>query len=565
MDFQKILNEIKSRLDIVEFISEYIDLKKAGQNYKSLCPFHNEKTPSFFVSPSKQIFHCFGCGKGGDIVSFVMEYENVSFSEAVSILAKKIGIEFQPIKETISSSYKEKLYKIYEESLLFFVENLKKSNNAKSYLKERGIEGKTVEFFQLGYASYGKDELYVYLKNKGFEDGVIKASGMVTSVGEDFFRDRIIIPIHNIFGKVIGFGGRLIQSGSSLPKYINSPETPIFKKGENLFGLWHAKSYIKEKKYVIMVEGYMDAILCYQFGFRNTVAPLGTSVTEEQLRKLKKFTNKLLLIFDGDEPGILAAKRAINLVFKSGFIVKVVLLPEGEDPASLLKKFGQKGLKEYISKAISPVELFIDLGRGTTTEKIHDFLLNLSSLKDPIYRDEMIRKLSEKTGLSEVALRDELKQLISKQAPNKLERLKKPSSNIPKEEEILLGIILSYPDKTKEIINKLDIEEFENQTVKGIFSKVKEITKTSDFSFHSLLNTLNEEEKSFISKIIMETEFEGKEINQIIQDCIKRLYIKNIDRKIKEAAKTEDKKMLNELVKKKIEFLRLTNERRSEL
>ncbi|MEN2985080.1 MAG: DNA primase [Thermodesulfovibrionaceae bacterium] len=559
MNFQKVLEEIKARLDIVEVISEYIDLKRTGQNYRSLCPFHSEKTPSFFVSPSKQIFHCFGCGKGGDIVSFIMEYEKVSFSEAVSILAKKAEVEFKPLKESLSSAYRETLYKIYEEASYFFMEELKKSNKAKRYLKDRGIEDKTIEFFQLGYAPEEKDALYKYLKSRGFDDKTIKASGVVTSTGEDFFRDRVTIPIHDVSGKVIGFGGRLIQSVSQLPKYINSPDTPIFKKGESLFGIFQAKSHIREKKYVIVVEGYMDVILSHQYGFKNTVAPLGTSVTEDQLKKLKKFTNKILLIFDGDEAGILAAQRVISSLFKVGFIVKIVLLPKNEDPASLLKKFGEKRLKSYISKAISPVELFVEPGKDSSTENIHNFLLALSFLKDPIYRDELIKRISEKTGISEVALREKLKQFILNRKVREIKNLKKEPF-IPAEEETLIGILLSFPEKAREIIIKVSVEDFEAPIIRNIYSKILEIMKENIFSPSSLLNILNEEEKSFISKIIIKTEIEHKEINQIIQDCVKKLYVRNIDRKIKEAAKVGDEKVLNELMKKRKEFLKLTNE-----
>lgn len=555
MDYQKILEEIKNRLDIVDVISEYIDLNKTGQNYRSLCPFHSEKTPSFFVSPSKQIFHCFGCGKGGDIVTFVMEYEKVSFIEALSILAKKAGLEFEPFKKTMSHTSKEKLYEIYDNATYFYMEQLKNSEKAKQYLKNRGINEETIEIFKIGYAPQERNSLYNFLKEKNFDESLINSSGLVSN-SYDFFRNRIIIPIHDLTGRVIGFGGRLIDSTSELPKYINSPDTPIFKKGENLFGLWHAKQYIREKGYVIVVEGYIDVILCHQYGFKNVVAPLGTALTQEQLEKtkrifnnLKKITNKILLIFDGDEAGVTAAQRSLLPLFYGGFITKIVLLPEGEDPASFLQKYGEKALKNYIAKALSPVDLIIKTyPQKKLKEGIHNFLHTLSYLKDLIYRDELLKELSEKTGINEMTLRDELKQIISSKISKK-ERVNIKEYSGSKEEEILLRIVLSYPEKVNYILEKINIEDFEVPLIKKIFLKIEELQKSGQLYLNKLLNFLDEEEKAFISKLIMTSEIDEDSVMQNMKDCIKSLALKSIDKKIKEVAKLGDEKKLNELIK----------------
>lgn len=566
MDYQKLLEEIKNRLDIVEVISEYIDLKKTGQNYKSLCPFHSEKTPSFFVSPAKQIFHCFGCGKGGDIVSFVMEYEKVSFIEALSILAKKAGLEFEPLKKNISSISKEKLYEIYENATYYYMEQLKKSEKAKQYLKDRGINEDTAETFKLGYAPQEKDSLYNFLKEKNYSQSLINSSGLINN-SYDLFRNRIIIPIHDLTGRVIGFGGRLIDSATELPKYINSPDTPIFKKGEHLFGLWHAKQHIREKGYVIIVEGYIDVILCHQYGFRNVVAPLGTALTQEQLEKtkrifltnLKKFTNKVLLIFDGDEAGISAAQRALLPLFSSGFIVKIVLLPEKEDPASFLQKYGERAFRNYISKALSPVDLIIKTyPQKRLNEGIRNFLNILSYLKDLIYRDELLKELSEKTGINEMTLRDELKQIVYNKTSKKEKIMLKEYEGL-KEEEILLRIVLSYPEKIDYILQKINLEDFEVALIKKIFLKIEELHKYGQFSVNRLLNILDEEEKSFISKLIMTTEIDEELIIQNMNDCIKRLALKSIDKKIKEVAKLGDEKALNELIKMRKNIIKQYN------
>jgi len=565
MDYQKILEEIKHRLDIVELISEYIDLKKTGQNYKSLCPFHSEKTPSFFVNPSKQIFHCFGCGKGGDIVTFVMEYEKVSFLEAISILAQKTGLEFEPVKKSVSHISKERLYAIYESATRYYMEQLNNSENARQYLTKRGIHQKTIEIFQIGYAPAEKNSLYNFLKEKNFDDILINSSRLVSN-SYDFFRNRIIIPIHDLTGRVIGFGGRLIDSSSELPKYINSPDTPIFKKGENLFGLWHSKQHIREKGYVIVVEGYMDVILCHQYGFKNVVAPLGTALTQEQLEKtkrilnnLKKFTNKILLIFDGDEAGVHAAQKSLLPLFYGGFVAKIVLLPEKEDPASFLQKYGDKAFKNYISKALSPIDLIIKTyPKNKLNEGIHSFLNTLSYLKDLIYRDELLKELSEKTGINEKTLRDELKQIVHNKNFKK-EKINIKNYLVSKEEEILLRIALSYPEKINYILQKINIEDFEVTIIRNIFSKIEELQKHGQFSLNKLLNIIDEEEKTFISKLIMTSEIDEELIIQNMNDCIKSLALKSIDKKIKKIAKSGDEKTLQELIRMKKNIIKNHN------
>ncbi len=549
MDLNKLLEEIKERIDIVDFISEYIDLKKTGQNYRAPCPFHSERTPSFFVSPSKKIFHCFGCGKGGDIVTFLMEYESIDFQEALSILAKRAGVEFNysPKKSTAS---KEKIYEIYKWANIFYQKNLNKSERAKNYLSNRGINNETIKLFQIGFAKADKDGLYNFLKSKNFDESLIKLSGLVNR-DFDFFRDRIIIPIHDITGRVIGFGGRLLGSDGELPKYINSPDTVIFKKGENLFGLWLAKKHIKEKGYVTVVEGYIDVILCHQYGFKNTVAPLGTAVTEEQLRRLKRLTNKLLFIFDGDEAGIGAAQRSLLPAFKIGFIVKIVLLSKKDDPASVLQREGEKALKKHISQAMSPVEFFIKINKSKSlTEKVHSFLNVLAILKDSIYRDELLKELCEKTEISEVTLREQLKQIVSNMKIQK-EKGDLKRDEFLKEDEILLRISIFYPEKMQYIFRHLDIEQLNNNLIKKIFHKLRQIYEEKSFVLDKFFNMLDENEKSVVSKLIMKSEIDEASIDQNINDCIKRIVVRSIDKKIKEAANSGDEKNLYELINQK--------------
>ncbi len=560
MDYQKIVEEIKEKVDIVDFIGEFIDLKKTGQNYRALCPFHSEKTPSFFVSPSKKIWHCFGCGKGGDVLTFLMEYENVDFHEALSILAKRAGIHFSPSQKTLSPVSKEKLYEIYKIAALFYSDQLKKSQKAKNYVLSRGINESSIELFAIGYAPDEKDALYNYLKMLNFDDNLIKRSALILN-NYDFFRDRIIIPIHDATGRIIGFGGRLIEQKSELPKYINSPDTTIFKKGENLFGFWQAKKFIKEKGYSIIVEGYMDVILCHQYGFKNAVAPLGTAVTLEQLRKIKRITNKLLFLFDGDEAGITAAERSLVPAFQLGFIVKIALLKENEDPASILQREGANSLRNYIARAFSPVELFIEKRKKKNlTERIHDFLSIIGYLKDSIYIDQLLKELSEKTDISEMSLRDELKKVRTEAKQNK-EMSSSSKEILLNEEEFLLRLTLAHPEKINYILQFISIEDFENNLVKNLILKIKELYEDGKYSLDKFLNLLDQNEKGFISKLIMISEIEENSLEKHITDCIKRLSIKTVDKKIKEAAKLGDEKSLYELIRKKKILLERDNER----
>jgi len=323
-----IVEDIKLRIDIVDLIAEHVDLKRAGQNYKGLCPFHSEKTPSFMVSPSKQIFHCFGCNKGGDIFSFLMSSEGMTFQEAVSYLAQKAGINLEVrslppnvfiggqkpapagFKQglEIRSGIKESLFAIYKEALIFFHNNLKFSKQTISYLNERGLNNETIEKFSLGYSKNEKDSLFNHLKSKGFTVEHIKTSGIVNANEHgiyDFFRDRLMFPIFDLQGRGVAFGGRIMSLLKNAPKYINSPDSIIFKKGDLTYGLNIAKNSITQKGYAIITEGYMDVIMCHQYGIANAVAPLGTALTPGHLKKIKRFTDKVLLVFDGDAAGAL--------------------------------------------------------------------------------------------------------------------------------------------------------------------------------------------------------------------------------------------------------------------
>ncbi len=557
MDYQKILEEIKSKVDIVDIISEYVNLNKTGQNYKALCPFHSEKTPSFFVSPTKQLFHCFGCGKGGDLISFLMEYEKISFQEAISMLASRVGIELSI--STPSSLTKDKFYKIYDITANFYLSKLKESDLVKKYLKNRGIDEKSIEKFKIGYAPKDKNSLYKHLKSHGFDENLIRLSRLINKE-EDFFQDRIMIPITDSTGRIIAFGGRSLEDSINIPKYINSPETPIFKKGDTIFGLYEAKQHIRQKGYAILMEGYLDVILSHQYGFSNSIAPLGTALTFQQLNKIKRFTNKILLSFDSDKAGIKAVERCMSLLLQAGFIIKIVVLPQGEDPASLLQKFGEKMFKIHISKALTPVEFYLKFSdKKTLIEKVNEALSQISFIRNLLYREELLKELSEKSSIEELTLREELKKISNKQREKNFFS-SKGKSLLLNEEEILLIIGIFYPEKLDFIFHKIDMEMIENSQVREIFIKLKDNFRKENFSINNFLNNLNESQKSLVSKLIITSEINEESINQNLMDCIKKLKIKAIDKKIKEIGKSGDKEYLSKLIKEKRDILRFLNE-----
>lgn len=555
MQSDGILDDIKGRLDIIELISEYISLKKSGQNYKGLCPFHSEKTPSFIVSPHKQIFHCFGCGSGGDIFGFVMKYENLSFNETLQLLAKKAGVRLNDY-DFKKDSTKEAIKDMQKEALAVFAENLERSKSARDYLLKRGLEEGTIKAFSLGYAEKSWHSLYEHLKVKGFSDSLILQSGLVSpgSKGSyDIFRDRIMFPIFDTHGDVIAFGGRVMDS--AMPKYLNSPDTALFKKGETLYALNMAHEDIRKTGYATLVEGYLDVIMCHQHGFKNTVAPLGTSLTEGELKrerfyhigKLKRYTDNILLIFDGDTAGIMAAKRLLPLILEHGIRSKILLLPGGEDPDSFLRKNGAGRLEELISEANSPLDFILKTSRQGKTETVREALGIILKLNDAIFKEELITELSSRSRMPETTLRAELKKLAkSSGTVIKSVSAPLPAGTIYDEEVLLLSIALSFPDKIEAIFEEIPIGSLKNSTVKRVFESFKS-GKDID-SFMETAGDEEEEEKALIRMLSLKPGFEPSEVDRNISDCIRKIKRRALDEEITSAQAQGDLRLLSSLL-----------------
>ena len=346
----EVIDEVVSRSDIVDIISGYIKLKKNGSSYVGLCPFHNEKSPSFSVSPGKQLYHCFGCGVGGNVITFVMEYENYTFLEAVKYLADKAGMQLPETsyseEEKKNRDLKAKLLEINKIAATYYYHQLKAENGkiGLSYLQKRGLSDTTINRFGLGYAGQTGNALYQYLKSKGYDDALLKETGLFTYERgiHDKFWNRVMFPIMDINNKVIGFGGRVM--GDAKPKYLNSPETKLFDKSRNLYGLNAAR--ISRKSNMIICEGYMDVISLHQAGFTQAVASLGTALTPGQAALMKRYTDNVLITYDSDAAGVKAALRAIPILKEAGLTTKVINMQPYKDPDEFIKALGAEAFQE---------------------------------------------------------------------------------------------------------------------------------------------------------------------------------------------------------------------------
>jgi DNA primase len=556
-----LIDEIKSKIDIHDLISEYVELKRSGSNYKGLCPFHSEKTPSFMVSPSKQIFHCFGCNKGGDIFSFIMNYDNMTFNEALSHLADKAGVRIEESRsKDPDRGLKDGLYSLNEEAMRFFTANLAASKGALSYLKDRGISDESITRFSLGCAKTERDNLTKHLKALGYPEALLKASGLIyfgADGAHDFFRERIIFPIIDVRGKVVAFGGRTLSESKNVPKFLNSPESPVFKKGDTCYALNLAKNSIAQKGYTIIVEGYFDVLVCHQFGFSNTVAPLGTALTAGHLRKLKKISPKLLLMFDADPAGMAAARRSIELVYGEAMIAKIVLLSEGDDPDTFLRKYGSDQFRKFIGQAVSPVQFFLSRSGKSKIEGLRGFLTILSGCPDTLLRDEALRELSDLA--SEKVLRDELavisrKGVIRPREHGPSEPQKSSSAKLPainKEEEILLNICLSFPALARRIAERLDIAFLEHPVSEKIFNTILSSPPGDVLSSETMQAECNPEELAMVSKFSIDPAIDMEKVSQNVNECLRKIALKSISAGIADAKRAGDEKAMHELLLEK--------------
>ena len=542
---EELIEEIRSSNDIVDVISQYVILKRSGRNFFGLCPFHKEKSPSFSVSPDKQIFHCFGCGVGGNVIHFVSKIENLDFRETLELLANRANITLP----TLDNSYqdnkkailKSKVYEINEIAAKFYHENLYKptSKPAQEYIKKRKLDNRTLKSFLIGYSG-NFDELYNLLKQKGFTEEQILASSLVNKADNgkfiDRFRKRLMIPIQDTSGKFIAFGGRVLDD--SKPKYINSPENIVYSKGRNLFGLNIAKK--GDTKKLIIVEGYMDAISLYQRGITNVVASLGTALTEQQGRLLRKNSEQVIIGYDADGAGQAATLRGLEILQNMGCDIRVLQIYGAKDPDEFVIKYGPERFQKCVDSAISLVEFKVKiLKQNLNIENVNDKIkfLNeiakiLSKVDNSMEKEIYIDKISKEYGISKEAIYGEVNKLVYKKDNDKKvlestpiknllrkENTEKIDESIIKREKMVIYILVNYPQESYEKVkDTILVDNIKAEINKKIISKIYELYAQGKTS--NILDSFDDEEIINYLSGIMADDIGILDINKCIEDLL---------------------------------------------
>ena len=541
---EELIEEIRSSNDIVDVISQYVILKRSGRNFFGLCPFHKEKSPSFSVSPDKQIFHCFGCGVGGNVIHFVSKIENLGFKDTLEMLANRVNIQLPELDgydSDVNAKLKSRLYELNQATATFYHENLYKpsSKEAQEYIKKRKLDNNTLKSFLIGYSGVF-DELYTYLKSKGFSENEILASGLVNKNENgrfiDRFRRRLMFPIQDVRNRVIAFGGRVLDD--SKPKYINSAENLVYSKGRHLFGLNLAKN--SQKKNLIIVEGYMDCISLYQRGITNVVASLGTALTEAQGWLLRKHSEQVVMGYDADGAGQAATIRGMEILQNLGCDIRILQIEGAKDPDEFVVKYGPERFNKYVENAISLIEFKIkilkkDLNLENANDKIKflkEIAKLLSKVNSDLEKEIYLDKISKTYNISKDAVQAEINKLLY--ADSKGEKvLEKPFKSFvkkdePKEavseidkkrEDMIIYLLITYPDKSfNRIKNTIRMEDIQSETNRKIIKKLYEELEKGDIN--NILDKFEETEEVNYLSGIMAQDFEIVDEQKAIDDII---------------------------------------------
>ena len=575
------VSEIRDRSSILEVVSDYVTLKKAGKNHRGLCPFHSEKTPSFMVNEEKQIFHCFGCGEGGDVFTFLMKVGHFSFPQAVEELAKRYGVKL-PSRELSTTQKKEmakrevlsQINQIASEYFHDLLTKRREGEEGRRYLSQRGINQEVIAEYRLGYSTDRWDGLVQYLQEKkvslemAWELGLIfpkKREGWY-----DAFRGRILFPIFDLHQRVVGFGGRVIREGQ--PKYLNSPESSIYHKGEVLYGLQVAKRYSTEKDCVIIVEGYFDLLTLHQYGWKNSVATLGTALTTQHIRILKRYTKNLITLFDADQAGMQATLRSLPLFLEEEVTGKTIALPKGEDPDGFLRKGNLEEFGKKVEQALPLVDFFFERLMKTTDLKSVDGKVKvakegvalLGKISDKIRRNFYIKALAERLDIQESFLYEILRP--SPKEPFKAgEDLRKSSMDktFPKSEEMVVRLMVQHPEFILTLSKEGIFKEFENPILQRMAEALGDLyQRKGRLDLPEALANFEEELKGRLCEFaFQESGLEGGDREKILQDCIQKIREKRLKKeksellkRIKEAEKQQEGKGLVPLLKERQEL-----------
>ena len=557
------VEQIKARADILDIVSEFVQLKRRGKNYFGLCPFHEEKTPSFSVNPSMGIFHCFGCGKGGNAITFIMEYEKISYVEALQRLADKYGIQIE--WEEGGSSRKGEtalLYELHDIANNFYSKQLfsEKGAEALKYLIGRGFGESILKQFSIGFAADEWEGLLKQLDLSRFSPNILEKSGLfIRKDGNNFydrFRNRIMFPIKNVAGRVIAFGGRTMNPEESA-KYINSPETPIYFKSGIFYGLSASKESIRKSNEAIVLEGYTDFLRLYSSGITNVITVSGTALTYHHAHILKRFASKVALCYDGDEAGKKATERAGFILLREGLDVRAIILPEGEDPDSFLKNSDISAFKKIYEEASEFIPFYINLHKDSMTTPasktlfIEQTVEELAQIRNPVTRDFIIKEVSERLGVKEELISSQIRYYYRKKGtqkrtlPQSKEQVKntiKLNTAAEKAEYELLKLLLSQHKELQEVIvNNIKKKDFKHPVLSKLAKRIIDLMKSEEEFVPSDIfdNELSEKEKLYLSRLILESEpmqneTDLKDLFNLAADCIIVLKTVEIDKDIHE-------------------------------
>ena len=550
------IDEVRTSVNIVHYIQQFVNLKKAGQNFKGLCPFHSEKTPSFIVSPEKQIFRCFGCGKGGNIYTFIKDYEKLTFVESVHKAAEFAGIHIpQSVESEEQTGYFQKLYQINETACTFFEKNLWSGPYKKhlQYFLDRSLSEQTIKKYQLGFAPDSFDKLLAQLNLNSHSMEEAENLGLVRKRDKsngyyDKFRYRVMFPFHNVSGKIIGFGGRKLQEEQQ-PKYLNSPESVIYKKGELLYGLHQAIQSIREHNSIILVEGYFDLLRLVEVGIKNVVASSGTAFSENQARLINRYTKNVHVAFDGDQAGIKAAIKASNILEKENLNAYVVALPAKEDPDTYILDKGVEAFDKLLKQSKSSIEFQIEqfyaINKSPAIEEIdafiQDVLNQLADLPNQIKTGLYLHQLSDMFKINENILVNQLNRF--RQARINQKQHQEPAETetqnlhhgMYKAEAGIIGLLLTFErDQGKSILEDITIECFENELFAQIYEHIlHEIEETGKLDFNKMLDHFHDNED--IVKTITELSIaEYGDKQKFADDCIFQLKRYQMEKRTRE-------------------------------
>ena len=556
---QSVIDEVLSRCDIVQVISGYLRIQPAGRNFKALCPFHQEKTPSFIVSPEKQLFNCFGCGAGGNIFSFLMKHERLNFMEALRLLAERAGVDLPEGKQEASGA--SELFELNEFAKDFFIKRLKEAPAAKDYLlKKRGLSPEIIEEFCLGYAPPDWDALLKRAKEKGFSARSLSEAGLIIPRRDkegyyDRFRNRIIFPIFNLAEKVVGFGGRAL--GEEAPSYMNSPETSLYHKSNSLYGLHLSRKAIVREEKTIVVEGYMDVIALFQAGIKNVVGSLGTSLTRQQLRLISHYGREIVMVYDSDKAGTEAALRGMNLSLTEGFHVRLTSLPLGEDPDSFIRRHGKEMFEEKVSCASDLLEYKLKLLkhrydsaaiRGKASI-VAEMLPTLERVTNAVEKSGYIKRLAQELSLKEEDILAELHKL--KGGETHFAPLLSTVNAVPHPaERSLIQIMLQHSDMIDRI--RAEVGEFQNPDYRRIADAIFELYQDGRTSAQ-IVSALNDDKLgALVSQLALKpAPFENTasavtDALRAMRNDERKRKMKELERRIEDA----DKEGKQELVKR---------------